>query len=201
MVTTATQLEVLPLVSVTVNVTLFGPILLQLNIAGLEEVPLIPQLSVLPLSISVEKTIAVPDASKGTVMFWQLAVGAILSTTFTVTGTTVLFPLKSVTVNVILLLPMLAHVKLDWLNVFEAMPQLSVLLISISATEIVAVPDAFKNAFTEVLAETTGSSVSACTPMVTDSVAVHPSCDVTVTLYVPGANPVIVWVSPPLLQA
>jgi hypothetical protein len=83
-VTTATQVAVLPLPSETVRVTLFVPILEQVNVvAGIESVT--PQVvptgpaSTLPLSIAVATTDAVPAALSGTVIFLHIAVGATLS--------------------------------------------------------------------------------------------------------------------------
>ena len=124
-VTTAIQLEVLPFTSVTVKVTLLGPTSEQLNTAGEELNPAIPQLSLDPPSISPAKTIAVPVPSRYAVIFWQTAVGAIVSEIVTIEIHVAIFPDPSVTVNVTLFGPISAHVNAvcDALNVTG--PQLS----------------------------------------------------------------------------
>ena len=68
-VTMAAHVELFPLTSVTVNVTLFVPMFAQVNTAGLTLKPAIPQLSVEPLFISPAVIVAFPAPSKKTVRF------------------------------------------------------------------------------------------------------------------------------------
>ena len=59
-VTIAVALLIFPLISITFNVTVLSPILLQLNEEGLTLIEAIPQLSRLPLLISLPVIEAVP---------------------------------------------------------------------------------------------------------------------------------------------
>ena len=85
----------------------------------------IPQLSVEPPSISAAAMEAFPVASSCTVMSWQIASGAILSSTVTVAVHVSVFPLTSVTVKVTVLGPTSAQVKIAGLTLSPAIPQLS----------------------------------------------------------------------------
>jgi hypothetical protein len=58
----AVQVETLPLKSVTVSVTVFGPTCEQLNVFGETVMVAIPQASVLPLSTSPAAIVTVPAA-------------------------------------------------------------------------------------------------------------------------------------------
>src|SRR5690606_14496683 len=98
-VTTATQVLVFPFTSVTVKVTLFGPMSAQVKSAiSILMVP-IAQLSELPPSTSAATIETFPLASKPTVIFWQVAVGAMLSSTVTIAVHVLEFPFASVTVR------------------------------------------------------------------------------------------------------
>src|SRR5688572_9126952 len=80
-VTTATQLAELPLLSVTVKVTLLAPMFEQSKEVCEADRLRIPQASEEPLSICAAEILAFPFASSCTVMFWQTAAGAMLSST------------------------------------------------------------------------------------------------------------------------
>ncbi len=83
-VTVAVQLLLLPEVSVTVRVTVLGPISLQSKVAGETVILLMAQLSLLPLSTSAVEMVACPVASSCTVIFWHTAFGASSSVMVTV---------------------------------------------------------------------------------------------------------------------
>jgi phage tail protein X len=74
-VTTAVQLLLFPAASVTVSVTLLAPILEQLKFVWETVLETIAQLSELPPSTAEAVMVALPEPSKATVMFWQLATG------------------------------------------------------------------------------------------------------------------------------
>ena len=99
-VTTAVQEAKLPLMSVTVRTTLFGPILMQVNEFGVTVMLAMPHASVEPLSIWDAVMAAVPEAFRLTVMFWQITVGEIVSSTVTWEMQVELFPFTSVTIRV-----------------------------------------------------------------------------------------------------
>src|SRR5260370_538387 len=80
-----------------------------------------------------------PFTSRWTVMFWQITVGFVLSTTVTVALQVELLPLGSVVVRVTMLLPPLLQSKLVLLAE-RLTPQASVLPPSISAGAMVAWP-------------------------------------------------------------
>ncbi len=69
MVTTAVAEEVFPLPSVTVRVTVFVPIFLQVKFVGLNVIVLIPQLSVLPLLTCEGVIVILPEVFNSTVIF------------------------------------------------------------------------------------------------------------------------------------
>ncbi len=66
---------------------------------------MIPQASVLLLSMSAATIEALPEPSSTTVMFWQFAVGGVPSATVTVNPQEAVFPETSVPVNVLLVVP------------------------------------------------------------------------------------------------
>src|SRR5690606_9388186 len=104
-VTTATQVLIFPFTSVTVKVTLFGPISAQVkSVISITEVS-IAQLSVLPPSTSVAIIEAFPVASNCTVIFWHKAVGSTSSITSTVKEQVAVFPEESVAVSTTVLIP------------------------------------------------------------------------------------------------
>ena len=78
-VTVAVQLSVLPLSSVTVRVTELAPRSADVKLLGTTTIDAIPQLSVLSSSTAAPEIVALPVPSRETVMFWQTAVGFILS--------------------------------------------------------------------------------------------------------------------------
>src|SRR6185503_14790264 len=80
-VTVAVQVELLPFTSVTVSVTVFGPTLAQVKVLGVTLRLAMPQASLLPLFTWAAVIVALPVASRFTVMFWQTAVGATSSFT------------------------------------------------------------------------------------------------------------------------
>ena len=96
----AEQVPIFPLISVTVNVTVFAPRSAQLNASGATAIDWMPQLSLEPLFICAAVMVAFPALFNCTMMFWQIAVGAMLSCTVTVAVQVAVFPLRSVTVNV-----------------------------------------------------------------------------------------------------
>src|SRR5438128_450865 len=118
-VTVLEQVETLPLLSVTVRVTVFGPTLAQVNELGLTLLEAMPQASLLPLSTCAAAMLALPLASSCTVMFLQAATGKVLSTTVTVAVQVWLLPLLSATVRVTTLGPTLAQVNVLGLTLLE----------------------------------------------------------------------------------
>ena len=62
-VTLLVQVLVLPLLSVTLKVTVFEPTLLQVKLVGLAAKLAMPQASFEPLSTSLAVIVALPDAS------------------------------------------------------------------------------------------------------------------------------------------
>ena len=94
-VTVALHVAMLPFASVTVNTTLLGPISAQSNEFGATLREPIPQASLLPLSTSAPTIDAIFDPSSCTVISWQRAIGATLSSTVTVGVQVETFPLLS----------------------------------------------------------------------------------------------------------
>ena len=140
-VTVAVAVEVFPLASTPVNVTVFVPRLAHVNVVTSKLNDTEEQLSVLPLSISAVVIDAFPDASKFTVTFCTTIIGAAASTTVTIEVHVEDNPFASVAVSVTVFVPMLAHVNVvcDKLKLTE---QLSELPLSTSAVVKVATPDA-----------------------------------------------------------
>ena len=180
MVILALALAKLPAASVAVSTTVWVPTSLQSKLVLLRE-RVKEQLSEEPLSTMAGVMVIPAGSLNCKVRSCASTVGTDTSDTVTLTEVTVVLPLVSVTVKSIGLLPRWEQSKLVWLNVFDAIPQLSVLLISISETEIVAVPEALRVNGKLVRAFTVGFSVSGTVPIVTDSLATQPSCEVTVT--------------------
>src|SRR5687768_9335845 len=104
-VTVAVHWLLLPLASVTVSVTVFGPLLAQVKVLGLTVRESIPQLSLLPLSTSAPVIEALPLASSAFVMFLHTAVGGVPSKTVKVVVHVMLLLLASLTVTVIVWVP------------------------------------------------------------------------------------------------
>src|SRR5258707_104394 len=106
-VTVALALALLPLLSVTVRVTVLGPFLEQSKLDGLTTRLVMPQLSAEPLSTSPATMLAWPALSRLTTMFLVSTVGGAASCTQTVAGWLAELPLLSVTVRVTMLVPTL----------------------------------------------------------------------------------------------
>src|ERR1043165_3606632 len=182
MVTVAVQLDELTLKALTVKVTVLGPISVQSkSVISSDEIAM-PQASVEPLSTCPAVIVAVPKASSCTVMFWQLATGAILSSTVTVAVQVEVFPFTSVTVRVIVLGPTLLQSKALISSVEDVVPQASVEPLSISAAVIEALPVA-SNCIVMPWQLTTGLIVS-ITVTAASQVAVLPLTSVTVSVTV-----------------
>ena len=141
MVTVAVQELTFPLVSVTVNVTAFAPILAQLKVVLLATKLAIPQLSVELLLMSAAVILAVPSVFKFTEMFLQIAVGNVSSSTVTICIQVAVFPEASVAVQVTVVLP--KEKATGALLVTEATEQLS-LATGVTNTTPVAVHPLFE---------------------------------------------------------
>ncbi len=140
MVTVAEQVAVFPELSVTVNVTRFAPISEQSKEVGEMLVSTVPQASELPLLTWLAVMVAVPEALRLTVIFWQEAVGGVTSFTVTVEVQVEVFPCESVTVNVTVLVPIFAQLKVVGEIDNEEIPQASVLLLLICTALMVTLP-------------------------------------------------------------
>jgi hypothetical protein len=95
----------LPLPSVTVSVTVFAPLLAQVNVLGVTVREAIPQLSLLPSSTLAAVIEALPAAFSATVKGLHNAIGGISSKTVKVVVQVLLLPLASLTVTVIVFVP------------------------------------------------------------------------------------------------
>ena len=139
-VTVEVQVLAFPLGSVTVKVTVLLPISAQLK----EEISMLElamlQLSELPPSTSVAVMLAAPEPSSETVMDWQIATGAVESITVIVAVQLELFPLGSVAVMVIVLLPVFAHENELTSSIRLSRLQLSLEPLSTSPVVIEAAP-------------------------------------------------------------
>ena len=145
-VTIASAVLVLPLSSVTVNVTLLSPTFTHVNALGATSNVTFPQLSLLPLSTSPAVIDAFPDASSCTVVSRTITVGKTLSTTVTIAVTLAEFPLLSVTVSTTLLPPIFEHVNAPGDTVIDSILQLSLLPLFTCAAVIDTVPVASNSA-------------------------------------------------------
>src|SRR5437016_14627610 len=110
-VTVAVHVATLLLLSVTVNVTLFGPTLAQVKLFGLPAMLLMPQASLLPSSTLAGVIEPLPVPSISLLYALPFASGIVLSMTVTVAVHVATLLLLSVTVNVTLFGPTLAQVK------------------------------------------------------------------------------------------
>ena len=110
-VTIAVPVFTFPFTSVTVNVTVFGPIVEQLNEFGDTVLLAIPQSSLDPLFTSAAVIVATPAELRLTEMFCVITVGAVTSFTVTIAVPVFTFPFTSVTVNVTVLLPAFVQSK------------------------------------------------------------------------------------------
>ena len=141
-VTTAVVKELFPLLSTTVNVTVFGPTSTQVKLEISKPKEAIPHASDELLSTSVGTILTLPFASSCTVMSFANATGLTVSSTVTTAVTVALFPLLSVAVKVTVLGPTSAQVKLVTSKPKEAIPQASEEPLLISAVLILAFPAA-----------------------------------------------------------
>ena len=129
-VTVAVPVFTFPFKSVTVKVTVFVPILAQVNELGVTDIieVLIPQASVDPLLIWEAVIDAVPVAFNWTVMSLVTTTGLTVSAIVTIAVPVLAFPFTSVTVKVTVLAPMFEQVNelgdTDMIELF--IPQASV---------------------------------------------------------------------------
>ena len=140
-VTMVVQVDVFPLTSVTVSVTVFSPISAQVKLVVSKEIATKPQVTVLPPSTSAAVKVASPLVSRKIVNgATQNATGGKLSSTVTMVVHVAELPLASVTVRVMVLSPMSAQVNSVLSMERKTSKQLSVLPLSIMAAVIVACP-------------------------------------------------------------
>src|SRR5205814_9341461 len=104
-------MELLPLLSVTVRVTVLTPTLVQSKLVWLRLRLAMPQASVLPLLICAGSIVPWPLASNSTLRFWQTATGGTESTTVTVGAEERRVAIASVTVRVRVVGPIVARVQ------------------------------------------------------------------------------------------
>ena len=130
----------MPFTSVTVRVTELEPVLEQLKLVVLRLRELILQLSLLPLSISPAVMVTEPVPSSCAVIFWQTAVGEVVSCTVTTEVQVEELALPSTTVRVTLLVPTLLQVKAVVLAVVPATEQLSQMPLSMSPAAMETLP-------------------------------------------------------------
>ena len=145
-VTTAVQVAVLPLPSLAVKVTTFAPRFEQVKPLGDTDCAFTaPQLSV---EDPVFNTCAAVKLAlfplKFTVIFWQTAVGGVLSCTVTTALQVALRPLLPVTVKTTVLFPRLEQLKPLGETPMLWMPPTALLPPSTLAALIVAVPPLFR---------------------------------------------------------
>ena len=97
----------LPFTFITVNVTVLSPILLQVKTVGSTAIKSIPQVSLLPASISdpSARIIALPSTSSCTVKICVRTTGTKLFSTVTTAVVVLTLPLLSITVSVTVLSP------------------------------------------------------------------------------------------------
>src|SRR5207244_4068999 len=125
-VTVAVQLAVLPLLSLTVSVTVFGPMLVQAKVVGLTDRMVMVQLSVELLCTWAAVMLTWPLASRFTSMLCVRTVGGAASCTVTVAVQVPMLPWPSLAVSVTVFGPMLAQVKeLGLTETRFTVPQLS----------------------------------------------------------------------------
>ena len=142
-VTVAEQVLLLPFLSVTVKVTVFAPTFVQSKLVLLKTKLSMPQASVEPLFTAAAVVLPAPCAFNCTVIFWQFATGATLSSTVTVAEHVEVLPLLSVTVRVTVLAPIFVQSKLVLLKARLAMPEASLEPLFTAAAVVLPVPWAF----------------------------------------------------------
>ena len=123
-----------------------GPTFEQSNVFGETLIEAIPQLSLLPLSMSAGVMEACPVESKNMVSFLLLATGAILSTTVTIAVQVEALPVLSLTVKVTVFGPILAQVNLEGLILADLIPQASLIDAVTSAAQTITFPHLFSAA-------------------------------------------------------
>jgi hypothetical protein len=162
-VTTELQVAVLPFTSVTVSVTVLGPMFEQLKLDGNTDLLWIPHASVDPLSTWAAVTLPPPEEFRLTVLGRQSAVGGVTSRIVTVELQVPVFPLLSVTVNVTEFAPTFEQLNVFGLAEYEAIPQLSeegvVLLLICEAGLNTKLPLEFRSKV-RFLQRATGASLS-----------------------------------------
>ena len=130
----------LPLLSVTVRVTVLSPRSAIVKLALSMDKPLMPHASLLPLLMSLAVVVALPFASNCTVMSCATTAGTNRSCTVTVALLLALLPLVSMTVRLTVLAPTSAHVKLVGDADSVSMATLSLLPLLMSLAVMVAFP-------------------------------------------------------------
>src|SRR5882724_3493552 len=185
-VTVAEALAELPLLSVTVRVTVLAPTLVQSKLYGLTTRLATEQLSLEPLSTWAAVMLTWPLASRFTSMFRVRTVGAVTSCTVTVAEVLAELPLLSVTVRVTVLAPSLVQSKLDGLTTRLVMPQLSLEPLSTWAAVTLTWPLASR--FTSMFRVRTVGRVASCTVTVAEALAELPLLSVTVRVTVLGPS-------------
>jgi hypothetical protein len=112
-VTVAEQVAVLPLPSLAVKVTVFGPVFAQVKLFGVTETWFtVPQLSEPLWKTSAVVMEAAPAALRFTLAFLQVTLGGVTSDTVTVAVQVAVLPLPSLAVKVTVFKPVFAQVKL-----------------------------------------------------------------------------------------
>ena len=115
-----------PFTSVTVNVTVFAPVLVHVNDVGEAVTVAMPHASLDPLLICDAVIDAVPEAFNCTVRFCVTTTGLTVSAKVTIAVPVLKFPLKSVTVKVTVFAPKLLQVNVDGVTDNVFIVQLSV---------------------------------------------------------------------------
>ncbi len=184
--------------SIPYRVTVFAPTSEQSNIVESKLNVTAPQASLLPLSISAVVMLACPLASKYKLMFWASIVGLIVSITVTVAVVESVLLFTSVPYRVTVFAPISEQSNIVESKLNVTAPQASLLPLSISAVVMLACPLASKYKLM-FCASIVGLIVSIAT-IVTESTSVNPLLSVTVSLYCPIDNPLIVDEFPALLQ-
>ena len=134
----------LPLTSVTVRITVFGPATLaQVKLLLFSVVVAMPQASLLPLFTAEAVVLPFPALFNCTVTGWQSAIGAIKSWTVTVAEHVLLLPEASVAVKTTVLAPTFAQVKVFGLTVAVKGPQASAVPSPTTDAPIEPLPKAF----------------------------------------------------------
>src|SRR4030042_748880 len=132
--------SVLPLLSVTVRVTVFAPTSAQVKSVISRTILAIPHASLLPLLMSAAAIVTLPVTSRYASISWHTATGEIVSMTVTAAVHWSVLPLLSVIVKVTVFPPMSAQVKSVTSRTMLAIPTASLLPLLISVAAIVTFP-------------------------------------------------------------